>query len=202
MECTYCKFEIDNDSIFCDQCGKELSFCTKCNQPGKGKRCTFCGSSMVSRKSVTVVVPKNTKISSAIKPPEVKSISIEDTINTSHSPIAAETNELHLINKNLGLDLKIDKDILIGRSEGDFVNIFGKYEQVSSKHLEIKFNSNMGWTVTDLDSTNGTKYNSNKLTKFKPQILSDNSYLHIANIEFYVQILSKISKGKTGTVRI
>ena len=202
MECTYCKFEIDNDSIFCDQCGKGILFCQKCNKPGKGKRCTSCGNLLVSRKGASIIIKNDKEITSDVTTPEVKSVHDGETVDKLHSSIAADKNELHLINKNLGLDLKIDKDILIGRAEGDFVNVFSKYEQVSSKHLEIKFNSNIGWTIIDLDSTNRTKYNNKELKPFQPQVLSNKTYLNIANIEFYIEISGKQSKGKTGTVRI
>jgi len=161
MECLFCKFEIEDDSIFCDQCGKEVFICPKCSKPGRGK-----------------------------SKDEKKAIGVKGA------------SKLRLLNKNLGLDLEVDKNVLIGRTEGDFINAFGKYKQLSGKHLEIKFDSNSSWTVTDLDSTNGTKYNNTKLTPFQPQVLSDKSYLCIANLEFYVQISYKLSKGKTGTERI
>ncbi len=51
---------------------------------------------------------------------------------------------LHLINKTLGLDIVIDKDVLIGRVNGDFVHIFGKYPQVSGRHLRIIFDQQKG----------------------------------------------------------
>ena len=191
MKCPFCGFEIDDDSIFCDQCGKEIFICSKCGKPGKGKICTSCGNPLVSMKSKTVVTPHRKEIPSAVKSEGGKKVV---------GMIGA--GELHLINKNLGVDLKIDKNVLIGRTEGDFINTFGKYKQVSGKHLEIKFDPNAGWTVTDLDSTNGAKYNNNKLTPFQPQVLSDKSFLCIANLEFYVQILDKLPKRRTGTERI
>lgn len=33
MICPYCKKMIDDDSLYCDQCGKELKFCPQCNKP-------------------------------------------------------------------------------------------------------------------------------------------------------------------------
>ena len=44
--CPKCKSEIDSDSRFCDQCGQELFYCTRCGRVGKGLRCIFCGSKM------------------------------------------------------------------------------------------------------------------------------------------------------------
>lgn len=191
MICPFCKIDIDNDSLYCDQCGKEILICPKCNTPGKGKRCTSDGTSLISMKE-----KMNSPIISDKQ--DESSISV-----SSQSPVFSEhVSELHLINKNLGLDIKITKDTVIGRVKGDFVDIFSKYPQVSGEHLKIIYDSQKGWMVTDLGSTNGTKYNNLPLQPMNPQILNDKSFLIIANIEFYVQIISKTRVGKTGTMRI
>lgn len=48
MICPKCKADIPGDCWFCDQCGAELMFCPQCKTPAKGKRCTQCGSVLVS----------------------------------------------------------------------------------------------------------------------------------------------------------
>ncbi len=172
MNCPYCKVNIDDDSLYCDQCGQEILICPKCNKPGKGKVCTHDG---------TPLIPMKVRIA-----------------------VSSDKRKLHLINKTLGLDIVIDKDVLIGRVEGDFVYIFGKYPQVSGRHLRISFAPQKGWVATDLGSTNGTKYNNVPLIQNQPQVLADKSYLQIANIEFFVQLESpeQMSKTGTGTIRI
>ena len=193
MICVFCKFEIDDDSIFCDQCRKEIFICPKCNKPGKGKMCTSCGVSLVSKKS-TAPVGSAPAVVTGATPVQVTPPVIE----------TAPSCELHLINKTLGIDLTISDGDIIGRTAGRFVNIFGKYSNISGKHLQINFDNLKGWTVTDLDSSNGTKYNNIALKPMQPQVLSDKSFLTIAylgsGIEFYVEIRNKIF-GKTGTVR-
>lgn len=136
-----------------------------------------------------------------------KSIPISVTSPTGESklkpaPWVVKAAKLHLINKNLGLDLKIKDGDIIGRTTGRFVNIFSKYRAVSGEHAQFKSDPEKGWIVTDLDSTNGTKYNNTPLKPMQSQSLSNKSYLQIANIEFYVEILGKKSTGKTGTLRI
>jgi hypothetical protein len=182
ITCPYCKATIDDDSFFCDQCGQEILICPKCHKPGKGKVCTQDGTPLITMKSKAGIFP-------------APAVGLE-------SQSVSEIGELHLINKTLNLDIKIDRDVLIGRTEGDFTDIFGKYQQVSRRHLQIKFDPQKGWLAIDLNSTNGTKYNNVSLVPYQPQVLFDNSYLQIANIEFYVQIISKKQKGKTETVRI
>lgn len=175
MLCPFCKMDIEDDSFYCDQCGHEILICPRCNKAGKGKVCTSDGTPLISAKD-------------RVKPEQTNKV--------------VDYLELHLINRTLGIDIKITKNVLIGRTTGDFVDIFGKYEAVSGRHLQISFDPNKGWVAVDLGSTNGTKYNNTPLIPNNPQVLSDKSYLQIANIEFYVEIINKKTDGKTGTVRI
>ena len=188
MQCPFCKISIDDDSLYCDQCGKEILICPKCNKPGKGKMCTRDGTKLITMKSKIAGTATGVGVSVA-----VSSVPAQ---NSGPTPVS-DKGELHLINKNLGLDIKIEKDVSIGRTRGDFVDIFSKYQTVSGRHLQINYDLKKGWLVTDLGSTNGTKYNNMLLVPNKPQILSNKSYLIIANIEFYVQILTKKLIGKT-----
>ena len=185
LACPFCKTNIDDDSLYCDQCGQEILICPKCGRPGKGKMCTFDG---------TQLIPAKDKIDSSI------SISGIEPTAQAKAGISPTPSELHLINKNLNLDIKIDRDVIIGRASGDFVDIFKKYNFVSSKHLQISFDLQRGWVATDLGSTNGTKYNDTFITSNQPQILQDKSFLQIASIEFYIEIKKPV--GKTGTLRI
>ena len=193
MQCPFCNAFIDDDSRHCDQCGKEILICPKCNKPGKGKMCTTDGIPLVSMKDKMGILQTVPKVSIP-----VSSTNKEDLIQKK----ASGRNELHLINKNLGLDIKIEKDVLIGRTSGDYVGIFSKFPTVSGQHLQINFDLGKGWLATDLGSTNGTKYDNVPLVPNQPQALTDKSYLIIANIEFYIQISSINLAGKTGTVRI
>lgn len=49
--CPKCKEQIEADSWFCDQCGTELFVCPQCKELRKGKRCTTCGTPLVSMQS-------------------------------------------------------------------------------------------------------------------------------------------------------
>lgn len=52
MKCPYCKEIIDDDSRYCDQCGKELMFCPECRQPRRGTTCAACGADLVNAASL------------------------------------------------------------------------------------------------------------------------------------------------------
>lgn len=183
MVCPFCKITIDDDSFYCDQCGQEILVCPKCNKPGKGKMCTSDGTPLVVVKSRTG--EQAVSAADSIAPAQGLTPSVH---------IAADIGELHLINKNIGLDLKIQGDTIIGRTAGNFVDIFSKHPQVSGKHCQISFDSQKGWMVSDLSSRNGTKYNNAPLKPFQPQPLTDKSFLLIANIEFYIVIQNQTNK--------
>lgn len=187
MQCPFCKSDIDNDSFYCDQCGKEILICPKCNKPGKGKICTRDGTRLITMKSKITGTAAGIVVSAVVSSASAQNLGPTTVLDKS---------ELRLINKNLGLDIKIEKDVLLGRATGDFIDIFSKHPTVSSRHLQINFDLKKGWLVTDLGSTNGTKYNNMPLVPKQPQIISDNSYLIIANIEFYVQILTSKKSEK------
>ena len=44
IQCPECRALIPDDSIFCDQCGKELKWCPECGRPKRGTECPVCGS--------------------------------------------------------------------------------------------------------------------------------------------------------------
>ena len=50
MKCYNCKQQIDDDSLYCDQCGEQILMCPDCRVPGKGagKRCGQCGKPLVA----------------------------------------------------------------------------------------------------------------------------------------------------------
>lgn len=191
MICPYCKMDIEDDSYFCDQCGQEILICPKCNKTGKGKKCILDGTALVSTR---------TKVRISADSSTGESISYgRDQVPPIEAPsISTPAIELHLINKNLGLDLKIEDEEIIGRTVGRFAEIFSRFSQVSRQHCQIKFDQKEGWTVTDLGSTNGTKYNNIPLKQGQLQPLADKSFLLIANIEFYVEIRAQAHK----TVRL
>jgi len=149
--------------------------CPKCGRPGAKKMCTDDGSPLVAAKA------KAAPLLGAVQPP---------------SP-----GELHLMNRTLGLDLRLTGSAVIGRTAGEFAALLGKYQQISSQHVRLEQGPNRQWVAVDLGSTNGTKYNSAQLLPHVAQPLADGGRLQVANIEFHVQLAST-KPTKTGTLRI
>ena len=182
MQCVFCKESIDDDSIFCDQCGEELKRCPTCGNIGKAKVCTKCGTKFTT---VTTLGDPQPLPPATPTPPAATH---QATIRASDAIQATSTLELHLVNKTLSLDIKIMDASTIGRSSGEYVAIFGSHAQVSGRHCRFDYSPSAGWNVTDLGSTNGTRYDSLPLTVNVPRQLGDQHRLQIANIEFIVKV--------------
>jgi len=107
MQCPFCKAFIDDDSIYCDQCGKEIFICPKCNKPGKGKMCIHDGTPLISMKEKIGSIHTDVKTSGTVSSANKK---------------ASEKSELCLINKNLGLYVDIF---------GQYQRISGKHLKIN-----------------------------------------------------------------------
>jgi len=198
MQCAFCKETIDDDSFYCDMCGEEIKACPGCKKPGKGKVCTSCGTPLTtikSQKGESVDSGETAKTPSAPPPSGGKVPDSTSSVGGTYrlpdnEPINSAIPQLRLLNKNINVDLKIDDNSIIGRATGQYVATFGGFNQVSSKHCRFNYDQAKGWSVTDLGSTNKTKYNNRAIIPNVPQLLGDQSYLKIANIEFFVRIFS------------
>ncbi len=197
MQCAFCKEFIDDDSFYCDMCGEEIKTCPSCKKPGKGKVCTKCGKPLTTFKAKSEQSVEDIETSRE-KDPLLSAETVQESSNTikstyrlpENTPSNASRPQLRLLNKNINVDLNIDDNSIIGRTSGQYVTIFGVFDQVSGKHCRFNYDQAKGWTVTDLGSTNKTKYNNQEIFLNMPQHLSDQSYLKIANIEFFVRIVS------------
>lgn len=178
--------------------------CPCCHKTGKGKVCTSCGTTLVVAREMSCSSAgpgssgHSTDGAGCFKPdphsihqsstsndaPAGGTIRLDDgPTKTSSAP-----PELRLMNKNLNIDLAIQDESVLGRATGNYVSIFGSYNQVSSRHCSFSFETGRGWCVTDNGSTNGTKLNNTLLQPNISQPLKNQMFLKIANIEFYVQI--------------
>ncbi len=157
--CPNCKEEIDDDSLYCDQCGQMLLFCETCGHVGIGKRCTNCGGFMGSSKSSNE---------------EVKSIPLSDLV---------------LSNAQQGISMSVSNGDIIGRRVGVPKQLFENNMYISGQHAQFVYSSSEGWGVVDKNSSNGTMVNGNKLLPDKIHILKDGDLLMIANLKLQVSIV-------------
>lgn len=225
ISCAYCQSQVEDDSFFCDQCGKEIMICIECGRTGQGKCCDEDGSELVSAKSrfgqkenksasqATDTLFNNPVIQSNDQGNVVSNIPQPQTgpatINNPPSPL--KTNlavpALRLVNTNLGLSLEITSGETIGRTTGPYAPKLAGFPGISGKHLVFSYDNSNGWSFRDIGSSNGTKYNKTNhdwqntatTTVNIPVPVENKSYILIANVEFVIQIESL---SNTGTQRL
>ena len=164
MQCPSCKETIDDDSRYCDQCGEQILVCSVCGRPGKGKRCIFDGKELVPAAGVTSTaqsVPQNSGASSASS----------DKIKL--------TSQLH------GIIIEAQDGDIIGRKNGAFAGVFGRFNYVSGTHCKI-VKTTAGWHIQDMGSTNGTTCDGTPLVPNALYPLANGATVKIADVELTV----------------
>ncbi|MDR3199981.1 MAG: FHA domain-containing protein [Spirochaetales bacterium] len=185
MQCPYCKQNIDDDSLFCDQCGGEIFICSVCGRPGKGKRCIFDGSPMAKPGAAGSSAPTQIVTPPVTPAPPAGPTPAPAPPAASAPQSAAAPAPLTLKSSAHGISIQPKDGELIGRRNGPFASIFGKFPQVSGTHLKITA-SGTGWAAADQGSTNGTFYNGSRLAPNAPCALANGGVLRVADIEFTV----------------
>ena len=186
MICPKCKAEIDTDSCYCDQCGQEMRYCQSCRKLGKGNRCTACGGRMVPAIEYfkNPVLPVTSDVNSAPSGDEQETGADIATIK------APASMRLVLSNGQLGITIEGVDGAVIGRRHGIYQALFSRFPYVSGRHAQLYFDPNMNrWSITDLHSSNGSKYNDQPLLPGKPCILENGATIQLANITMTVAII-------------
>ena len=210
LVCPWCQASLDDDSWFCDQCGKELYVCPRCSELRRGKVCTQDGTTLVPLKDRSAhslaasATPEGAQaVSQSPGLPSGPSAVLPNNMAFRQLPSAlqpqagAQQEQLVLLNRNLGLNLVIRPGDIIGRSEGRFSHVFREYKSISRRHCLFNYEVGKGWTVTDLGSTNGVHYDGRRLQPHQPEPLRPRSFLVIGNIEFFVEIRTQNDQDQT-----
>jgi len=210
ISCAYCQSQVEDDSFFCDQCGKEIMICMECGRTGQGKCCDEDGSDLVSAQAKASAENKSAsqQTDNLQNNPVIQSKDAA-TLNPQPSTLNPQPSApgLKLVNANLGLTLDITSGEIIGRNTGPYSSKLAGFPGISGKHLVFSYDAKSGWTFKDLGSSNGTKYNKNNkdwqntaITAINTSIPVENkSYILIANVEFVIQI---DGYSNTGTQRL
>ena len=171
MLCSNCLLEIEDNSTYCDQCGKPVMICSECGYTGTVKTCPNDGMKLTLNNDVKNYLARN-----FFKTEREKS-----SVQASTIPV------LKLSNRALDVNLEVMNNDILGRTTGKFAQRISGLKQLSSKHVSFLFGKE-GWIVTDLGSTNGTKINGKQLIPMQPEKIKPGDLLILANIEFYVSI--------------
>lgn len=167
MKCPYCQNIIEDDSRWCDQCGKELKFCPACRVPRKGNSCPACGELLISAK-------------------QFFSPGTQDSRTPYAEPPAQASAQPALRLSGNGMLLSVREGVF-GR-RGGIMPELASCNYVSGTHGELKFFADKNcWGIKDCGSTNGTFIDGNRLEKNKWYILRAGSRLRIATLDFTVE---------------
>ena len=80
-------------------------------------------------------------------------------------PVAEPTS---LMSARLGVAIALRDGAVIGRRTGDYIHVFASQGYVSGTHARLQRNGAGQWEVVDLDSTNGTFVNGNRIPPHQP----------------------------------
>lgn len=179
---------MEDDSFFCDQCGKEIMLCLECGRTGQGKCCDEDGTDLVSARTKAGAATgsasqrtDNLQNNTVIKSSDQETISGKSPL---HSDLSAQQQNnqqstsanqhsngatsqptsnspvprLMLVNTNLGLTLDISSGDILGRTTGPYASKLSGFPGISGKHLVFNYDMVDGWSFRDIGSSNGTKY--------------------------------------------
>ncbi len=189
MKCPFCQGVIDDDSRYCDLCGKHLMFCPECRQPKKGTSCPRCGELLVSAEEFFAAHDQG----GASGQKDVPKPSVSPDLANWPAPEEAKPLEkidfsqifdalLTLKGEDMTLYVKEGE---FGRSGGIFPEL-GSCKYVSGHHGKLAFEDGE-WKICDLGSTNGTAIDGVKLEKDKWYTLRKGQQLKIATLKFTVE---------------
>ena len=181
--CPKCKSEIDSDSRFCDQCGQELFYCTRCGRVGKGLRCIFCGSKMSRYDDMGDTM-------SMIEASKRPIVTKRETIMAAAMGVSQRSGIPHLIlvNDSLHLRLAGTDGAILGRRKGIYQEHLASCQYISGTHAQLNYSMQGGWSITDKGSSNGTYVNGRKIMTGEAARLSNGDRVVLANVEFRVEI--------------
>ena len=208
LKCPFCGEEIENDSFYCDQCGEELKVCPSGHGFKKGKICSECGTKLVEAKNAAGNQPQpvaNTQsqpVSATPTPPQatdtrpqlpntIPSVDVEnvppkqaETAEKTVRPTTASVEPKYLVSTALNARLELKNGAVIGRKTGDYVNLFGSQGYVSGTHARVQKNAAGAWEIVDLDSSNGTFLNGQKLAPNQPAAFKIGDTIAFYDVKF------------------
>lgn len=149
MKCFICKNDIEDDSLFCDQCGTKIFICPDCRIPGKGegKRCGKCGHLLVDASKIGT---KSDDTSGQSDPGGQQT----------PPPVDPVPNQIptRLVCRAEGITLNLVDGALIGRVEGMYASQLSRLDYISARHASLTRSGDC-WVIADVGSRNGTAVN-------------------------------------------
>lgn len=90
---------------------------------------------------------------------------------------------LILSNGAQGITIEGVDGAIIGRRNGIYQSQFARFPYISGTHAKLKFDAVQNkWFITDMNSSNGTRYNNVPLVAGQPCVLENGATVQLANI--------------------
>jgi len=179
-----CFAEIEEDSIYCDQCGTKLYICPKCKNLTITNFCTKDGTKAIGLEDFNNIAYKSSLKNQDFQ----KTIVVTyENVNNNLNGIKAIEDKLLLICPSNNIELVINSGDILGKNYDQFKYSLKDFIYISGKHALFK-KSNNGWFVTDLGSTNGTFVNNVKLKENIPTLIKNDDEIKIADQKFKIVI--------------
>ena len=192
-----CLSEIEEDSIYCDQCGTELLICPKCGNLGEKKFCSKDGTKMISRKTTIGNVPSGNSTSNELPKSSVPIVSEEPkTIRQPSIPMEDDSGKTKvqprsstslILRHTSGKEIVVQNGDILGRKNGPHIGVLGSFTYISGTHAIVK-QEGTKWFIIDQGSSNGTRVDGIDSEPNKPIELKSNGKLELADQEFIVTI--------------
>jgi hypothetical protein len=109
----------------------------------------------------------------------------------------AVSGKVKLTSAMHGIMIEVGDGDIIGRKNGAFANVFGRFNYVSGTHCKI-VKTVAGWCIQDMGSTNHTFLQGNKLEPNMLYPLANGVTVKVADVE----LLVNYDTGDGGTARI
>ena len=192
--CPNCREEIEEESHFCDQCGQELVYCSSCGRVGMGRRCTHCGSLMVSADEIIQKRQESRRTSISYTSNSLVNSIVQDLNQSSRRPeghdmpVMNGIPTLTLYNPTLDIRMVGVNGAVIGRKQGPYQQLFVDNMYISGLHAQLIYKPDIGWCIIDKHSSNGTKLNQRDMLPDVPMSLKSGDIVTLANINLQVSI--------------
>lgn len=179
LKCPLCNQEVKEGSWYCEECGQELKCCASCGKIGGKMRCEFCDGTMIP------VRLYKTNLSRTLLP---RNRHLNEDSEIQGRKLRSNLKRIHLSNYSLGIKMQAVNGAIIGRREGPYSFILENQPYISSKHVLLEHNQYTNiWTVTDLNSSNGTSLNGINLIPGEPTAIKEGDKIQLANVELIVE---------------
>ena len=182
-KCPKCNSQIDDDSLYCDQCGTLLYICSACHKIGKGegKRCGNCGQQLVpaTMKHQQILSEPSQPQQPPVQQAPVQQAPVQQMPQRPQATItnrqvgfgpqgtilpSAENSiaPISLKSTDYSITLQLVDEALIGRDySSPYAQLLHGFSSMSRKHAKLIKNGNL-WYIMDIGSSFGTSVNGLK----------------------------------------